>query len=218
MGTYSERYFAGQGTITPQGYKNYIDSLGADIITDSISGNIFYIHVDDAYNLFFDFNRSRMGVQLRGNSYDLAVMNTWNPQSIVICFSDNVFYIQHTAIYDTGRRLLSVYEKFDEKRFVSFIGSGAENRDSHPWFSIQDLSFICLEDNLRYSHKSRLKYTQKSGYVDYCIDNLYKGEILSDLIDPYFVSCSNITADTKLTFDDQTYYAVGANILFPIDE
>ena len=218
MGTYSERHFAGQGAMTPQGYKNYIDSLGADIITNSISSNVFYIHVDNAYNIFFDFNRARMGVQLRGNSYDLTYMNTWNPQSIVICFSDNIFYIQHSGDYGAGRRLFSVYEKIDEKIFVTYIGSGVDSSYTHAWYSIQDVSFTCLDDNLRYNHKSRLKYTQKSGYVDYCVDNLYKGDILSDLIDPDFVSCSNITPNTKLTFDNKTYYAVGANILFPIDE
>lgn len=218
MGVISKYSFAGQGAMTADRYKAYLDSLNCPIITSVIDNGDLFIHVDNAYNIVISFNNSRFGYQLHDTTNYLTLMNGWTTQTIVICFSDDMFYIQHTGNYSTGRRFVSAYEKIDEKRYVANIGSGTGNNDFHEWYSIQDLTFECLEDRLPYKHGSRLKYTQKIDYIDYTVDNLLTGGgDITNIVDPNVVSCSNVTANSMLTFNDQNFYAMGSNILFPTD-
>lgn len=218
MGTISKYSFGDHDAMTASRYKAYLDSLECPLITSVIDNGDVFIHVDDAYNIVISFNNNRFGYQFHGVTNELTLMNTWNPNTVVICFSDDVFYMQHTAEYNAGRRYLSVYEKIDERRYMANIGSGTEFNSYHDWYSIQDLTFECLEDGLLYKHDSRLKYTQKIDYIDYTIDNLVtNGGDITNIVDPNFVSCSNVTANTTITFNDQNFYAVGSNILFPTD-
>lgn len=216
MGTISTyRFAADQLNVTE--YKAWIDSLECPLITTNIENNCLYINVDNAYVVYFDVGRYRMGYILRGTASDIGYMYKPNKQKIVVCFSDDVFYIQHTSEQDAGRRMISVYERIDEKRLVANAGSGTDSQYFHAWYSIQDLSFLCLENDLTYSHQPRLKYAQKPDYIDYTIDNLLCGGVISDIADTNFVSCSNITGDTVISFNSQNFYAMGDNILFPID-
>lgn len=217
MGVISRYSFAGEA-MTANRYKAYLDTLDCPIMTSVIDNGDLFLHVDDAYNIVISFNNGRLGYQLHDETHYLTVMNRYNSQTIVICYSDDVFYLQHTANYSSGRRFLSVYEKVDGKRYVANIGSGTGTSDFHAWYSIQDLTFECLEDGLPYKHDSRLKYTQKIDYIDYTVDNLVtQGGEITNTVDPNFVSCSTVTANSMLTFNDQNFYAVGSNILFPTD-
>lgn len=217
MGTYSKQTFQGQDDLTAQKYKNYIDSLGATIITTSIEDDTLYIHVDNVLNIFFNFSSHIMGVQYQETTSELAYLYQLDSQTVTICFNDDMFYIQHSGDWSDGRRMIVIYEKADEKRFLTYAGAGTDSQDSHVWYSIQDLNFNCIEDGQTYKHSSRLKYTQSVDHIDYTIDNLYIGEDISDIIDPNFVSTSTVTADTVYSFANQNFYAVGANIMFPID-
>lgn len=217
MGVISRYRFASQG-ITADRYKAYLDTLDCPIMTSVIDNGDLFIHVDNAYNIVISFNNNRLGYQLHDITHYITLFNGYNPQSIVICFSDDVFYLQQNGEYGAGRRLLSVYEKVDEKRYVANIGSGTDSDQFHSWYSIQDLTFECLEDGLIYKHDSRLKYTQKIDYIDYTVDNLLTaGGEITNTVDPNFVSCSNVIENSMLTFNDQNFYAIGSNILFPTD-
>lgn len=217
MGVISRYSFAAQ-SMTASRYKAYLDTLDCPIMTSVIDNGDLFIHVDNAYNIVISFNNNRFGYQLNDVTRYLTMMNPYNAQTIVICYSDDIFYLQHTANYGAGRRFFSVYEKVDEKRYVANIGSGTGSSDVHDWYSIQDLTFECLEDGLTYKHDSRLKYEQKIDYIDYTVDNLLtQGGEITNTVDPNFVSCSNVIANSMLTFNDQNFYAVGSNILFPTD-
>ena len=216
MGTISNYYFPG-GEITASSYKAFFDSLECPLITTNVENNTLYVNVDNAYVLYFSIDPygSQMGYILRGESHDLETININNAQRIVVCFSDDVFYIQHNQEYYDGRRMLSIYERVDDKRLVANIAPGG--LDTHAWYSIEDVTFLCLENNLYYKHRSRLKYAQKQDYIDYTVDNLICGDTITDIVDPNFVSCSNITANRVLTFNSTNFYAMSSNILFPLD-
>lgn len=218
MGSIS-RYTFTDHALTTTSYKSWLDSLDCPLITTNIDGDYLYVNVDDAYVLYFNpWGTYRMGYQLRGESHDLAMLNPNHSQTIVVCFSDDVFYIQHNGNYGAGRRMLSIYEKLDERRYTANVGAGTDSSSTHAWYSIQDVNFLCLEDNLLYKHDSRLKYEQKIDYIDYTVDNLLTaGGEITNTVDPNFVSCSTVIANSILTFNDQNFYAVGSNILFPTD-
>ena len=151
MGTISNYYFPG-GEITASSYKAFFDSLECPLITTNVENNTLYVNVDNAYVLYFSIDPygSQMGYILRGESHDLETININNAQRIVVCFSDDVFYIQHNQEYYDGRRMLSIYERVDDKRLVANIAPGG--LDTHAWYSIEDVTFLCLENNLYYKH------------------------------------------------------------------
>ena len=216
MGVYSRYSFPANGYISAQKYKYYFDSLNASLISTSISNNILYVNVDNMFDILFDFNRSIIGIQLNGTGYNLALCNNTNKHTVTVCFSDNLFYIQHLEHYSTGRRMIVVYDKFDEKHYLAYAGTGTTSENVHAWYSIQEISFTCLENNLTYTHESRLKYAHDIDHIDYTDDNLiYNGEI-TNIVDPNFVSTTTVSPDTTVSFAGQRFYAAGANILIPI--
>ena len=216
MGVYNRYSFPANGYISAQNYKYYFDSLNASLISTSISNNVLYVNVDNIFNILFDFNRGVMGVQLNGTRYDLAVCNNTNKHTVTVCFSDDLFYIQHHEHYSTGRRMIVVYDKFDEKHYLAYTGPGTTMESAHAWYSIQEISFTCLENSLTYTHESRLKYTHDIDHIDYTDDNLIHDGEITNIVDPNFTSTTNVTPDTTVSFAGQRFYAMGPNILFPI--
>lgn len=226
MGTFSRYNFnvpkyQSSSCLSPQAYKNYIDSLNCPLITSTeANNNYFYIYFGNKFSIVFAiYTGYSMGVKIGNRSVDyVAMCNPWNNHTITVCFSDKTFYLQHNGNYGEGRRMLVVYEEADEKSFLGYIGPGTDSSAEHSWYSIQDLYFTCFEDGLSYRHDSRLKYTHKPDHIDYTVDNLVKGDKFSDIIDTNFVSCSNVTPDSSISFAGQRFYSVGTNILFPIGE
>lgn len=222
MGIYNKHTWASPA-ISLENLKAWIDSLNCPLITTSISDGTLYIHVDDAVNLCFGLYYSSgfyyaMGYQLRGNSVRTSTFNDYGGNTVVVCFSDDVFYLQIKNNYGANdRKSVFIYEKLDEKRY--FMGTGFDiDSDTNPWYNIEGKTFLCLENDLDYTHESRLKYTQALNYIDYTYDHLLlSGEEITNIEDSNFSSCSTVELNRVISFNGQNFYTIGTNILFPIE-
>ena len=222
MGSYNKYEWPGN-TLTLEQFKAQLDSLDCSLISTSIEDRVLYVHVDDAANLFFALNSSSSGLwygagyQLQGNAITTSTFNDYGGNTVVVCFSDDVSYLQYRNNYNNTRKSLFVYEKLNNKRYFMGIGSNIDGDDNY-WYNIQSKPCTCLETGVEYTHESRLKYTQKLNYIDYTYDHLVlsAGDI-TNIEDTNFASCSTVDLNRVVSFNDQNFYTVGTNILFPID-
>lgn len=228
MGSYYKHEWSSSSSspefLTLSKFKAWLDSLGCPLISStSISDNTLYVHVDDTLNLYFGLNSSsgtryKTGYQLRGNATDTSIFNDYGGNVVVVCFSDDVLYLQYKnyGYGNTGKSLL-VYEKLDNKKY--FLGVGGEiDGDTNSWYNIQSKVFTCIDTGVDYTHESRLRYTQKLNYIDYTYDHLVlSGGDITNIEDANFASCSTVDLNRVVSFNDQNFYTVGTNILFPID-
>lgn len=226
MGSYNRHNWTSSSSspqfLTLSNYKAWLDSLGCSLITTRIEDSTLYIHVDDAAIIYFGLNSSsgtryNMGYQLQGVTTSTSVANDYGGNVAVVCFSDDVFYLQHKNNYSNDRKSLFVYEKLNNKRYFMGVG-GYTDGDTNSWYNVQGKEFKCLETGVDYFHESRLKYTQALNYIDYTYDHLLlSGGEITNIEDTNFASCSTVDLNRVITFNDQNFYTIGTNILFPID-
>lgn len=223
MGSYN-KYNWPEHTITLENFKAWLDSLDCPLISStSIEHRVLYVNVDDAVTLFFALNYDQSslwydaGYQIQGNSTTTSVFNDYSGNTVVVCFSDDVLYLHYRNNYDNLRKSLFVYEKLGNKKYFMGIGSDIDG-DNNYWYNIQGKTFTCLETDVEYTHESRLKYTQKLNYIDYTYDHLVlSGGEITNIEDDNFASCSTVELNRVVSFNDQNFYTIGTNILFPID-
>lgn len=134
---------------------------------------------------------------------------------VTVCYNDHLFWLQ--ASNNAGKRVCVVYEKFDSGLVISgALGtSGAQGTmDFQP---INNFSLLDLTTSQAYTHRAILNYNVPLGHIDYGPDSLFTGTVITNIVDPNFITCSTITQDRVITFNGANYYSVGPHTIIPID-
>lgn len=203
MATVKRSVLAWDSTI----WANWFGSLGCSLVTidgtDIVIDNIFTIRLQSV-------TYGYPGVVLYKDGVSVASNTVAGLSTITVAYSDTLFYV-YTRDQNgtTGIGIFLVYEKTPEFQVYTYASS-----TGHP--NIQTMTFTDMVTGATYKHSGVLKYNTQPGYINYTSDVLLIGSTRSH-IDPNFISCSNVNADSVITFGGKNYYSAGANTLIRMD-
>lgn len=186
-------------------WANWFGSLGCSLVT--IDGTDIVIDGIFTINLFYS-GWSRVGIYKDGAL--VASSTVAGLSTITVAYSDTLFYVYtRDQNGSTGIGVFLVYEKTPEFQVYTYASS-----TGHP--NIQTVTFTDMVTGATYKHSGVLKYNTQPGYINYTSDVLLIDTTRS-YIDPNFISCSNVNADSVITFGGKNYYSAGTNTLIRMD-
>lgn len=200
--------------------KSLFDSIDTPLISSvTVSGNYLYLTLDNTFTInFCRYNAnwfdpititydgtttSRVTeADVRGNGLRLTIL-----------YNNNIFYLQTQDV--NNRRGLFYYEKFNGQDFYGYKGSGTSQGIAFYDISGLDLHDVATENI--YTYGDVITQADALGHILYLdVSILFIGSIKA-FVNSEFISCSTITADQILTFENKNYYSLGTHIIVPID-
>jgi len=187
-------------------WANWFGSLDCSLV--SIDGTD--IIIDDIFMIKLERISYWPAVALYKDGTMVASRTVAGLSTITVAYSDTLFYMYtRDQNGSTGVGIFLVYEKTPEFQVYTYAESGG-----HP--NIQTATFTDMVTGATYNHSGVLKYDTQPGYINYTADVLLIGSTRS-YIDPNFISCSNVNADSVITFGSNNYYSAGTNTLIRMD-
>lgn len=188
-------------------WANWFGSLGCSLVTidgtDIVIDGIFTIRLQGV-------TYGYPGVVLYKDGVSVVSRTVAGLSTITVAYSDTLFYVYtRDQNGSTGIGIFLVYEKTPEFKVYTYAES-----TGHP--NIQTATFIDMVTGATYKHSGVLKYNTQPGYINYTLDVLLIGSTRS-YIDPNFISCSNVNADSVITFGSKNYYSADTNTLIRMD-
>lgn len=195
--------------LTYSGTCSFVAGLNIPFV--SVSGTT--ISIDNHIELTFAYQKWYINVNGGGNS-ELARIN--DPQTVTVVYNDSVFYIQIND--SSNRRGAFFYEKLSNLSIYGSIGNGSSWSTYHVFYNLEEIPLYDVSNtSISYSRDKRLNYTNPLGTIDYTASALFKAGY-KDITDRNFVSCSTVTSNQVITFNNTNYYTIGTNTLVAIDQ
>ena len=191
-----------------QVWANWFSALGSSLIT--IDGTDVVIDNTFVLKLFAGvYGYASVGIfDMEGNP--LVSRTSAEPITVTVAVSDSLFYVR---VKDSiNYNVYLIYEKTDNFTIYSYT-SNATARIT----DIRSFTFTDKNTQLTYKHGAILNYNAQSGYINYAADVLLLSGSIRSFVDTNFITCTNINADSVITFGSQNYYAVGTNTLVMMD-
>lgn len=200
--------------------KSIFDSLATPIITStSVSGDYLYLTLDNTLTINFHrastslFNPITVTYDGTTTAEIARAYVTINGLRITFVYNNNIFYMQ---LQDGGgRRGLFFYQKLESQKFYGYKGS--KNTQSVAFYDISGLEIHSVATENIYTYGNAITQAADIGHILYLnISVLFIGSSKA-FVNSDFISCSTITADQILTFENKNYYSLGTHIVVPID-
>lgn len=201
-------------------WKSYFDNIGSSFITTSEDTNALYISIATAATLKLGFDNSGY---CRPNTLTTLYNNTTTSLSVLhcsaadpciatTCYSNRMFYF--FIIDDTKRKWLIFYYELGTQKFFSFT---TNTSTSSTFINLSSLTLIDINSLQPYSIGNSFPYTTQTNTIDY-IDNtfLLSGSEVVNL-DYDLKSCSSVTSNNIISFNNKNFFAPSSNILIPIE-
>ncbi len=186
-------------------WANWFGSLGCSLVT--IDGTD--IVIDDVFTIKL-FYSGWPAVALYKDGTMVASRTVAGLSTITVGYSDTLFYVYtRDQNGSSGIGIFLVYEKTPEFQVYTYA-------ESTGFPDIQTVTLTDMVTGATYKHSGVLKYNTQPGYINYTSDVLLIGTTRS-YIDPNFISCSNVNADSVITFGGKNYYSAGTNTLIRMD-
>ena len=183
-------------------WANWFGSLDCSLV--SIDGT--NIIIDDIFMIKLERINYWPAVALYKDGTMVISSTVAGLSTVTVGYSDTLFYVYtRDQNGSSGIGIFLVYEKTPEFRVYTYA-----NSTGHP--NIQTATFTDMVTGATYNHSGVLKYNTQPGYINYTSDVLLIGSTRS-YIDPNFISCSNVNADSVITFGGKNYYSAGPNTL-----
>lgn len=140
-----------------------------------------------------------------------------HPATLWVIFSDDFFYFSHQI--NSTKKLTYLYETIEDVIYEGWDhGSALQNLI---------LKEKGVEDSPEYIHRRILDYNTNFSQIDYTDSRLFIREevegsnstidVITKIIDPYFISCSAVPVDTIISFDETRFYSIDANNLVALE-
>lgn len=190
--------------------KSLFDSLGASIISTSLSNEVLTIRIDNIVSITFR-NYTVEAFDENGSSISSEMYNPFTyPHTFIVGYSDSLFYLEYRDAWSRG--IVALYEVIDTRRYFGALGG------SSGWTPISSVQLKQIENQNYYQHKTILNYAVPSGTLDYAVDMLFEnGNTIVGIMDPNTVTCTAVTQNNKITFDGHNYYSLSSNTLARLD-
>jgi hypothetical protein len=182
----------------------YFNLLGCSLVT--IANDV--IMIDGIFSII----KESYAISIYKGDTQLVRRTCNNPNILTIGYTDSFIYFNTTD--PQNRRVLFVYEKFNDLRLYA----ATSTTDGSPFIPIESLTLTDISTLQEYKHSAILNYQTVSKYIDYSVDRLFSGTMCTDVVDPYFITCSPVTSDRLVTFNGENYYSAGTTTLIPMGD
>ena len=190
------------------GILTFINSLGLDYV--SVSGST--VNIDNHLSLSFSMNAVYLTVN-SGSSTRISRVD--ENCTVTISYSNTLFSLN--VVDSSSRAYAVIYEKINGVNFYGWNGNQSNWTTYHGFYTLEEITMYNLTTGEAYARTKRLNYPAPFGKIDYAPNALFKGGY-RDVTDRNFTSCSTITANQVITFNNINYYSIGTNTLVSIDQ
>ena len=201
-------------------WKNYFDNIGSSFITTSEDTNALYINIATAAKLKLGFDNSgycrpnTLTTLYNDTTTSLSTLHcsAGDPCIATTCCSNRMFYF--FIIDDTKRKWLIFYYELGTQKFFSFT---TNTSTSSTFINLSSLTLTDINTLQPYTIGNSFPYTTQTNTIDY-IDNtfLLSGSEVVNL-DYDLKSCSSVTSNNIISFNNKNFFAPSSNILIPIN-
>jgi len=147
------------------------------------------------------------------NGSDVSTNYDYSLNRGIVAYDDTLFYMQ--SFTGSGNRICTLVETIEDITISGIISSsGSTTLSFQP---INNFDLLDLNTSIIYKHANILNYTAKFADIDATHDILFSDSKAISIIDPHFVSCSQIDSQTVQSFNGKSYYAVGPCTLVQMD-
>lgn len=132
--------------------------------------------------------------------------------TVTICSTNSLFYIQINDKTNnaTGQDFTFLYQLVDNNFYYGYkTGTTA-------FYALETVSLIG-GDNNTYSYAALIPYSAPAGQIYFRNGSLLLLSSMKAVETNEFISCSAVTLDSVITFNNKNYFSIGTNTLLPMD-
>lgn len=201
-------------SITYNQMATYLDSLGCPLVSKVDST---HISIDGHVTILFTYQHDYITFN-GGSSGTCGRVN--DSREVTALWNDNLFYYQQCDMGNVNyvHRSVLVYSKLDNAAWCGY-DYNSWSGESHDFYSLTNIPLYNMDNtSITGSYKSAVNYGVTPGYIDYTPYGLIVTGINLQNVDSNFVSCSTVTPNQVVTFNNNNYYTVGTNSLILLDK
>jgi hypothetical protein len=197
-------------------WKSFIDSFNSSLITTSKSGNILNITLSGTNIRFeisdMDSNFAYTGIY-NGSTKEIGSGIMFSNSSdkfveVTIAVTDNLFYFGSKD--GDGRRNYVLFEKIGNDLFY---GASLSQGTGGSFVNIESLTLKNVDTGLTYKHGTILSYSTELGHIDATNADILLSGTSKAFTDTNFITCTAVTSNQVITFNNKNYYSVGTHTL-----
>lgn len=213
---------------TSTGLKQLLDSLNCPLITTSVSGATFYCFFDATpgdelgFEIYFA-NLSGSWHYIHGQRLRTGTFSNNPLDEVTVCYSDSLFYLQiqrytSASTPSTNSRGAWIYDIVDGGTLFGWRGEGTGSGDA-AYYDLASFNLIDIahsDNTCNFSPTINIQANLNKLFYTDSVAVSASGLKLYE--DTKFNSCSTVVKNAVYTFNGKNYFALGTNILVPIDE
>lgn len=208
---------------TFEGAMTFLENLNYPLVTSSTrTGNNVDIVIDNRVTI-------NVGKFTSGSNILLTFAITYNGSStgelgrvyvqrsgyyatVTICSTNSLFYIQiqDNTSGSTGLDFIFLYQLVDNNFYFGY---------KHGTTAFHALETISLTsgDNNSYSYAALIPYSAPAGQIYFRNGSLLLLSSMKAVETDEFISCSTVTLNSVITFNNKNYFSIGSNTLILMD-
>lgn len=187
-------------------------STTSDTITCGVDSSTYGFTLDNLTSGFVTFSYYDNGVKDSNKYAQIA-----SPAEITVAYNNDFFYIQVQTYSASNHRFIFIYDNINNIKFYGSIGSQTST-STIAFYDITTVPMLNLSDNNEYNFGNRISYRATNDNIDYIESTPLVISGAEAYSDNKLYNCTYLNyPNTIITFSQKNYYAIGNNILIPMD-
>lgn len=133
--------------------------------------------------------------------------------TLTLCSTNNLFYFQiqdNTGSSGAGQDFTFIYQLINSNFYYGYkTGSTA-------FHALETISLNAVDNNV-YKYSSLIPYSAPAGQIYFRDSSLLLLSSIKAVETNEFISCSTVTLNSVITFNNKNYFSIGTNTLLPMD-